>query len=98
MTTTNETKIMNVSEFAQQVANHAQTPVSVYRISGRRYGGFSVQVANTGYIYENDCWTVFFNGTEATASSLGDAWDQLLIQYKIDQDELDRTNRLARGW
>jgi hypothetical protein len=92
---------MNVSEFAQQVANHAQTPVSVYRISGRRYGGFSVQVANTGYIYENDCWTVLFNGTTVTGStseSLDEVWKGLLKQYKKDQDAMDRDRRLAQGW
>lgn len=82
---------MNAQEFAQQVAEHSHTPVSVVEREMNSYDkGHEVQVACTGYRHEADQWTLMFNGTQLAASgSLHEVWDLFKDQYKADQDAYD---------
>jgi archaellum component FlaF (FlaF/FlaG flagellin family) len=95
---------MNKSKFVKQVANHSNTLAKVVESLTSTYHdgkSFEVQVASTGYRYENNRWTVMFNGTTVTGStseSLNKVWERFCTQYKTDQDSMDRDRRLAQGW
>ena len=95
---------MNKSQFVSQVSDHSHAPVQVVESLTSTYHdgkSFEVQVASTGYRYENNLWTILFNGTTVTGStseSLNTVWERFCTQYKADQDAMDRDRRLAQGW
>jgi archaellum component FlaF (FlaF/FlaG flagellin family) len=95
---------MNKSQFVSQVSDHSHAPVQVVESLTSTYHdgkSFEVQVASTGYRYENNLWTVMFNGTTVTGStseSLNKVWERFCTQYKADQDAMDRDRRLAQGY
>ena len=94
---------MNKSQFVSQVSDHSHAPVQVVESLTSTYHdgkSFEVQVASTGYRYENR-WTVMFNGTTVTGvpgEALNTLWERFCTQYKADQDSMDRDRRLAQGW
>jgi archaellum component FlaF (FlaF/FlaG flagellin family) len=63
---------MNKSQFVSQVSDHSHAPVQVVEsLTSTFHDGksFEVQVASTGYRYENNLWTILFNGTTVTGST-----------------------------
>jgi hypothetical protein len=95
---------MNKSKFVKQVANHSNTLAKVVESLTSTYHdgkNFEVQVASTGYRYENNLWTILFNGTTVTGipgEALNTVWERFCTQYKTDQDSMDRDRRLAQGY
>jgi archaellum component FlaF (FlaF/FlaG flagellin family) len=92
---------MNKSQFVSQVSDHSHAPVQAVESLTSTCKSFEVQVASTGYRYENNLWTILFNGTTVTGipgEALNTVWERFCTQYKTDQDSMDRDRRLAQGY